>query len=208
MHFIDQIISGLSAVILWMINHFGYAGIVLAMTIESACIPLPSEIIMTFAGFLVSEGVFNLTGVTLAGAAGNLFGSWLAYLAGRYGGRSFLERYGRYFLASPKELAKADQWFSRYGEMTVFLTRLLPVIRTFISLPAGISKMKFFRFSFYSFAGSVPWCLGLALVGKLLGSRWREIGPVFHQFDFIVIIALIAALFWIRRSQVAKKVSE
>jgi membrane protein DedA with SNARE-associated domain len=198
-HIIDDIISYLSQFILWMINSYGYAGILWAMAIESACIPLPSEIIMTFAGFLVSEGTFTLMGVTLAGALGNLVGSWVAYLLGRFGGRSLLEKHGKYFFASPEELAKADRWFLKYGDITVFVTRMLPLIRTFISLPAGISKMNFLKFSVYSFIGSIPWCFSLAYIGKVLGAHWRELGPYFHRFDFIVVIVLILFLIWFRR---------
>ncbi|MBI3593486.1 MAG: DedA family protein [Nitrospirae bacterium] len=191
-----------------MINSYGYAGILLAMVIESACIPLPSEIIMTFAGFLVSEGTFSLAGVTLAGAAGNLIGSWIAYFLGRFGGRGFLERYGKYFFISEAELKKADRWFLKYGEATVFVTRMLPLVRTFISLPAGISKMNFFRFSIYSFVGSIPWCLGLAYVGKVLGNHWRQLGPYFHQFDFIVVIGLVLFIFWFKKMYNMKDTNE
>lgn len=208
MHFIDNLLSFLSQIILWMINSYGYAGILLAMVIESACIPLPSEIIMTFAGFLVSEGTFSLAGVTLAGAAGNLIGSWIAYFLGRFGGRGFLERYGKYFFISEAELKKADRWFLKYGEATVFVTRMLPLVRTFISLPAGISKMNFFRFSIYSFVGSIPWCLGLAYVGKVLGNHWRQLGPYFHQFDFIVVIGLVLFIFWFKKMYNMKDTNE
>ncbi|MBI1823061.1 MAG: DedA family protein [Nitrospirae bacterium] len=204
----DNLLSFLSQIILWMINSYGYAGILLAMVIESACIPLPSEIIMTFAGFLVSEGTFSLAGVTLAGAAGNLIGSWIAYFLGRFGGRGFLERYGKYFFISEAELKKADRWFLKYGEATVFVTRMLHLVRTFISLPAGISKMNFFRFSIYSFVGSIPWCLGLAYVGKVLGNHLRQLGPYFHQFDFIVVIGLVLFIFWFKKMYNMKDTNE
>lgn len=199
MHFIDDILTSLSQIILWMINNFGYAGILWAMAIESACIPLPSEIIMTFAGFLVSERTFTLWGVTLAGAGGNLIGSWIAYLLGRFGGRAFLEKHGKYFFVTEGELQKADRWFMKYGELTVFVTRMLPLVRTFISLPAGISKMNFVRFSMYSFIGSIPWCLGLAYLGKVLGAHWRALGPYFHRFDFIVVLGLAIFLIWFKK---------
>ncbi|MBI1821586.1 MAG: DedA family protein [Nitrospirae bacterium] len=175
------------------------------MAIESACIPLPSEIIMTFSGFLVSVGTFSLTGVTLAGAFGNLLGSWVAYVAGRFGGRKFLENHGKYFLISNEDLIKADQWFLKYGEFTVFATRMLPLVRTFISLPAGISKMNFVKFSIYSFVGSIPWCFGLAYLGKELGVHWRGLGPYFHQFDFLIILGLIFFIFWFKRANGKKK---
>jgi len=198
-HAIDDIISYLSQFILWMIISYDYAGIVLAMTIESACIPLPSEIIMTFSGFLVSKGTYTLMGVTLAGSVGNLLGSWIAYLIGRFGGRRFLEKFGKYIFGLHQELVKADRWFLKHGEITVFITRMLPLIRTFISLPAGISKMNFFKFSIYSFVGSIPWCFVLAYIGKGLGVHWRELSPYFHRFDFVVVIGLVIFMIWFKR---------
>ena len=203
LHFIDTVIALLSDWVLRTITRYGYAGILGSMAIESACIPLPSEIIMPFSGFLVSEGSFSLWGVTMAGAFGNLLGSWVAYYAGKYGGRRFLENCGHYFFVSEDDLLRADRWFYKYGEATVFVTRMLPVVRTFISLPAGIANMDFLKFSIYSFAGSVPWCFGLALLGKVLGAHWHRFGPYFHQFDFLIVFFLIAALFWMKR---AKKV--
>lgn len=205
MNFFDAIIGYLGEWILSIISKYGYSGIVWSMAIESACIPLPSEIIMTFSGFLVSVGTFSLTGVTLAGAFGNLLGSWVAYVAGRFGGRKFLENHGKYFLISNEDLIKADQWFLKYGEFTVFATRMLPLVRTFISLPAGISKMNFVKFSIYSFVGSIPWCFGLAYLGKELGVHWRGLGPYFHQFDFLIILGLIFFIFWFKRANGKKK---
>ncbi len=205
MNFIDTIIGIISQWILGIISTYGYWGILWSMAIESACIPLPSEIIMTFSGFLVSQGTFGMTLVTLAGASGNLIGSWLAYGMGRFGGRRFLEKYGKYFLISHDEIKKADQWFLRFGDVTVFATRLLPVIRTFISLPAGISKMNFFKFSVYTFIGSIPWCFGLAYAGKQLGTHWNQLGPYFHQFDFLILLALLLFIFWVKRANGRKK---
>ncbi|MHB8483561.1 MAG: DedA family protein [Nitrospiria bacterium] len=199
MSVIDSLIESLSQWILSIISNYGYSGIVLSMAIESACIPLPSEIIMTFSGFLVSAGTLSMSGVTLAGALGNLLGSWVAYLAGQYGGRKFLEKYGKYFLISNEDIIKADQWFLKYGDVTVFVTRMLPLIRTFISFPAGISKMNFVKFSVYSFAGSIPWCFGLAYLGKELGAHWRRLGPYFHRFDVIIILGLIFLIYWLKR---------
>jgi membrane protein DedA with SNARE-associated domain len=208
MNFIDTFIGIVSQWILGIISTYGYWGILWSMAIESACIPLPSEIIMTFSGFLVSQGTFNMTPVTLAGASGNLIGSWLAYGMGRFGGRRFLENYGKYFLISHEEIKKADQWFLRFGDFTVFATRLLPVIRTFISLPAGISKMNFFKFSVYTFIGSIPWCFGLAYAGKQLGAHWNQLGPYFHQFDFLILLALILFIFWVKRANGRKKAKD
>jgi len=160
------------------------------MAIESACIPLPSEIIMPFSGFLVYKGVFNLHLASLSGAIGCAVGSAVAYYAGMRGGRPFLERYGKYVLVRRKDIDRADMWFDRYGEPIVFISRLLPVIRTFISFPAGVSKMHFGRFMLYSFAGSVPWCYFLAYVGKVLGQNWHSIREYFHGADALILAVL------------------
>src|SRR5256885_9669461 len=154
-----------------VISQAGYPGLVLLMGIESACIPLPSEIIMPFSGYLVYTGKFNLWAVSVAGAAGCVVGSIVAYGVGMYGGRPFIEKYGRYILISKHDLDLADRWFSRYGELIVFASRLLPVIRTFIAFPAGVAKMNMTRFVVYTFIGSLPWCLGLAYVGQVLGDH-------------------------------------
>ena len=166
---IARIIEILSAFIVATISTLGYAGVILLMAIESACIPLPSEIIMPFAGYLVYTGRFNLWAVGVAGALGCVAGSLIAYAVGMYGGRPLIEKYGRYLLVSRHDLDLADRWFARYGEIIVFASRLLPVIRTFIAFPAGVARMNLTRFVIYTFAGSLPWCLGLAYVGQLLG---------------------------------------
>lgn len=185
--------------IITIINHLGYAGVVLTMAIESACIPLPSEIIMPFAGYLTSTGRFNLWLVAFWGAIGNLLGSWLAYAVGRYGGRPFLEKYGKYILLSRHDMNLADNWFLKHGESTVFFSRLLPVIRTFISLPAGIAKMEFWKFSIFSFAGALPWSLLLAYIGLRLGSHWVDIRVYFHRFDLVIGMILIGGIIWFVR---------
>lgn len=174
------------------ISHSGYAGIVLLMAIESACIPLPSEIIMTFSGYLVHLGRFNLEWVALAGAIGCNAGSMVAYAAGAYGGRPLAERYGRYLLVSKRDLEWAERWFDHYGDATVFFARLLPVVRTFIALPAGIARMNFLRFNAYTFFGSLPWCWALAYLGERLGAHWDAVGPVFHRFDMVIILTCAA----------------
>src|ERR1700704_5563781 len=159
---VGRIIAILSAFIVATISTLGYAGIVLLMAIESACIPLPSEIIMPFSGYLVYTGRFNIWLVSVAGAFGCVVGSLVAYWVGMYGGRPFIERYGRYVLISRHDLDLADRCFARYGELIVFTSRLLPVIRTFIAFPAGVAKMNLPRFVVYTFLGSLPWCLGVA----------------------------------------------
>src|SRR3989449_2366262 len=165
---IARIIEILSGFIVATISALGYSGIVLLMAIESACIPLPSEIIMPFAGSLVYKGEFNLWAVGIAGAVGCVLGSLIAYWVGMYGGRPLIEKYGRYVLISKHDLDLADRWFGSYGEVIVFASRLLPVIRTFIAFPAGVARMNLTRFLAYTFLGSLPWCLGLAYVGLKL----------------------------------------
>ena len=163
---VARIIEILSALIVGTISALGYPGLVLLMGIESACIPLPSEIIMPFSGYLVYTGRFSLWAVSVAGALGCVAGSILAYWVGMYGGRPFIEKYGRYVLVSQHDLDLADGLFARWGEIIVFGSRLLPVIRTFIAFPAGVAKMNLGRFVVYTFFGSLPWCLGLAYVGR------------------------------------------
>ena len=200
---IAKIIEILSAFIVATISTLGYGGVVLLMAIESACIPLPSEIIMPFSGYLVYKGQFNLWAVGVAGAVGCVVGSWVAYYVGLYGGRPFIEKYGRYVLLSRHDLDLADRWFARYGEIIVFASRLLPVIRTFIAFPAGVARMNMTRFTIYTFLGSLPWCVGLAYVGQVLGEQWDKnetLKTWFHRFDFLIgAVILLAAVWWVWR---------
>jgi membrane protein DedA with SNARE-associated domain len=191
-----QILVLLSGFVIRIISGLGYGGIVLAMAIESACIPLPSEVIMPFSGYLVSQGRFSLWGVSVAGALGCTLGSAVAYAAGAYGGRPFILKYGRYVLITPHELDRADRWFARYGIMATFISRLLPVIRTFISLPAGIARIPFGRFLLYAFLGSLPWSWALAYVGMLLGENWDRVGGVLHSLDIVIVIGLGVGAAW------------
>ena len=196
---VEAIIASLSEAVIWTISKLGYTGIVVGMAIESACIPLPSEIIMPFSGYLVWKGEMNLMLVTLSGAIGNVIGSWAAYGIGVYGGRPFIERYGRYVLLSKGELKRSEVWFARYGDATIFFSRLMPVIRTFISLPAGIAKMNPARFTIYTFVGSIPWCFGLAYIGVIFGEHWHVLGPYFQKFDFLMglgLVALVVFFIW------------
>ncbi|HSB74192.1 MAG TPA: DedA family protein, partial [Terriglobales bacterium] len=183
-----KIIAALSAFIIWVISSGGYLGIAILMAIESACIPLPSEIIMPFSGYLVYMGRFKLLWVATVGALGCNLGSAIAYAVGYYGGRPLVEKYGSYILLSRHELDWADRFFARYGNITVFVSRLLPVVRTFIALPAGVARMNQPKFHFYTFIGSWPWCLGLAYVGMKLGQRWDtdpRLRTWFHRFDAV-----------------------
>jgi membrane protein DedA with SNARE-associated domain len=196
---VARIIEVLSAFIVATISTLGYAGVALLMAVESACIPLPSEIIMPFSGYLVYKGQFNLWAVGVAGAFGCVVGSWVAYYVGLYGGRPMIEKYGRYVLLSRHDLDLADRWFARYGEVIVFASRLLPVVRTFIAFPAGVARMNMTRFTLYTFLGSLPWCLGLAYVGQVLGEQWDKnetLKTWFHRFDFLIGAALLAAAVW------------
>ena len=192
MDLFQQILVALSSFVIWLISSLGYTGILVAMTVESACIPLPSEVIMPFSGYLASQGRFSLWGVSLVGGLGCTLGSAIAYAVGAYGGRPFVLKYGRFVFITPHELDRADRWFARYGMAATFISRLLPVVRTFISLPAGIARMPVGRFLFYAFLGSLPWCWVLAYVGWLLGEHWSQVGSVLHSLD-VVIVALLAA---------------
>src|SRR4051812_9206280 len=168
---VAKIIEILSAFIIAVISKLGYAGVVLLMAIESACIPLPSEVIMPFSGYLVYTGRFNLFWVATAGAFGCNVGSVLAYYLGYYGGRPLVEKYGSYIWLSEKELQWADRFFEKYGDWAVFVSRLLPVVRTFIALPAGVARMRQGRFHIFTFLGSWPWCFALAWIGMKLGEQ-------------------------------------
>lgn len=207
---LDHALSVLVSFVVAAISGGGYLGVTGLMAIESACIPLPSEIIMPFAGYLVSVGRFNLIGAATAGAIGCNIGSTIAYLVAAYGGRAAFERWGRYVLIRHEEIDRAERFFARYGAVTVFVGRLLPVVRTFISFPAGLARMPMLKFQIYSFIGSWPWCLALAYVGTVLGARWDSdptLRRLFHEFD-AVIIAVVAAgcawFIWSRWSEVRR----
>ncbi|HYX28119.1 MAG TPA: DedA family protein [Pyrinomonadaceae bacterium] len=196
---IGRLIETLSVFIVATISTLGYGGVVLLMAIESACIPLPSEIIMPFSGYLVYTGRFNIWLVSIAGAFGCVVGSLVAYWIGMYGGRPLIEKYGKYLLISRHDLDLADRWFDRFGEIIVFVSRLLPAIRTFIAFPAGVARMDLKKFVIYTFAGSLPWCLGLAYAGQKLGAQWDKdprLKTLFHRFDFVIGIVIVAAIVW------------
>ena len=188
---VDKILGALSAFIVATIAALGYSGVVLMMAIESACIPLPSEVIMPFAGYLVSTGRFSLQLVAIAGAFGCLLGSYVAYYIGASGGRWFLLRYGRWVLIAPHEIEIADRFFERWGPHAVFFSRMLPVVRTFIAFPAGVARMRLLPFTIYTLAGSYPWCLALAYIGMKLGQHWDTLGPYFHRFDTVIGVLLV-----------------
>ena len=193
----EKILAFLVQFITHVIDVGGYAGIVALMSIESACIPLPSEIILPFAGYLVFLGHFNLLLVATAGAVGCNLGSVVGYWIGAKGGRPLVERYGKWVLMSRHDLDRMTRFFARYGAITVLLARLMPVVRTFIAFPAGIAKMSQVRFHIYTFVGSWPWCFVLAYVGMKLGEKWHtdpRFEQVFHRFHLAVEMGLLALL--------------
>ncbi len=183
----------------------GWPGVVFLMGIESAAIPFPSELIMPLAGWLLieakGESAWMLGLAAFYGALGNLLGSWVAYWISLKGGRPLLKKYGRYVLVTQHEVDRAEQWFQKYGELAVFAARLLPVVRTFISVPAGIARMNIWKFSFYTFIGSYPWSLGLAYGGYKLGENWEDLRRVMRPFDFPIagIMAVLVVWFIYRR---------
>jgi len=181
----------------------GYVGVMLAMTIESAMIPLPSELILPYAGFLISDpsqvepltrGAWNYWIVVIVATIGNTIGSVIGYAIGAWGGRPFLERYGRYLLIRPHEIELADRFFARYGAATAFFSRLLPIVRTFISFPAGVARMPLGKFIFYSAAGALPWSMLLVFAGERLGANWVEIRHALAPFDLLIAVVFVAAV--------------
>jgi membrane protein DedA with SNARE-associated domain len=173
------------------IGDYGLFAVFGLMLLESTGILIPSEAISPFAGYLVSLGKMGFFEAVAAGVSGNLIGSWIAYSVGRFGGRELWLRYGRYLGVRAHHLLLAEKWFEEYGELTVFVSRCVPVVRTFISFPAGAARMDFARFSFYTFLGCVPWVLGLTYLGYLLGENWEEVGTYLHYLDYAVALALV-----------------
>lgn len=197
---LEKLITLVAVWIISVISALGYGGIVLLMAIESACIPLPSEIIMPFSGYLVFKGELLFWGVALAGAVGCVLGSIPAYYLGMYGGRPLVERYGRWLLISHHDLALADRWFERHGEIIIFIGRLLPAVRTFIAFPAGIARMHLGKFMFYTFIGSLIWCALLTYAGMKMGEHWKQLEVYFHEFHMVLVAAaVIFAVWYVRR---------
>jgi membrane protein DedA with SNARE-associated domain len=176
------------------INSIGYWGILLGMVLESACIPIPSEVIMPFGGYLVSTGHLNIIGVILIGTLGNIIGSFISYAIGLWGGKRFIDRFGKYVFLSKKHLESAEKWFDKRGEITVFVSRILPAIRTFISLPAGIARMSLSKFLIYTAIGSVIWSSILTYVGYALGKNWDNIQNFLHPIAYVVAVIVFFIL--------------
>ncbi len=181
----------LSGYITQFISSIGYAGVFILMTLESAALPVPSEVVMPFAGYLAYQGVFNLYLISILGALGCTAGSVLSYYVGYKGGRPFIEKYGKYLFIESSHMQLAEKWFNKYGDRAVFFSRLLPVVRTFISLPAGIGKYDLRKLVTFSFLGSLPWCFALAYVGFRLGPFWKNIIGFFNGLDIVVIVSII-----------------
>jgi len=178
----------------------GWPGVVFLMGVESAAIPFPSELIMPLAGWLLIEAkgdsAWMLGMAAFYGALGNLLGSWVAYWISYKGGRPLLKKYGKYVLVTQHEVDQAEEWFQKYGELAVFASRMLPVVRTFISVPAGIARMNFWKFSFYTFTGSYPWSLGLAYGGFKLGENWEDLRSFMRPFDFPIAAIILVLVVW------------
>jgi membrane protein DedA with SNARE-associated domain len=192
----SSILGTIGGFIISTISSLGYGGIILLMAIQSANIPIPSEIIMPFAGFLAASGQMNLWWITTAGVLGSVMGSLFSYWLGLFGGRPLVEKYGKYLLISKHDLDRSDDWFQKYGEAAVFFGRFLPIIRTFISFPAGVARMNLTKFTIYSFLGSIPWTLGLAYIGQKMGQNWENIRVYFHNFDYLILGLIIFGIIW------------
>jgi len=177
-----------------VVRDLGLPGIFLLMTPESACIPIPSEATMLFAGFNVATGQYSLVAAVTVGVLGNLVGSWIAYAVGYYGRIDVLEKHGKALHVKPSHLQWADRWFARYGSAAVFFSRMVPIVRTFISLPAGVARMPFWRFSALTVAGSIPWVLMLTLVGKSAGANWDRWKDHLHYVDYVVLVLIVAGI--------------
>ena len=192
------------------LGDYGYQAVFVLMVLESACIPIPSELTMVFGGFLVSRGELDFVAVSLIGTVANLVGSWIAYWVGFVGGRPLIHRWGRYVLIRDHEVDRAHDWFERHGEAAVFVSRLLPVVRTFISLPAGVARMPFGRFTVYTFLGCLPWCFALTWAGVLLGDNWETFLRYGRPISYLIATAFVAVIGWwlYRRYRARKRARE
>jgi membrane protein DedA with SNARE-associated domain len=200
-----DIIGAIVDFILNLISSWGYPGIFFLMALESACMPIPSEVVMPFAGYLAYQGEMDFWTIVVVGSLGCTFGSIMAYVAGYYAGRPLILKYGKYFLITEKHLVQAEEWFKKWGPKATFIARLLPVIRTVISLPAGVAKMDFKKFTLYSFVGSVPWNFMLAYAGYILGAEWESIETYYREFEILLAVVGVSAVvvyFWhLRKSK-------
>ena len=187
----------ISQAFLNFIDAWGYLAVVILMAMENACIPVPSELILGFAGYLVSAERITFTGAMIAGMVGGMVGSIFAYVVGATGGRKFVDKYGKYFLIKKSHVDLAQKWFDKYGIRAVFFSRMLPVVRTFISLPAGFARVNFKQFLFYTFAGSLPWTALILWAGVLLGDNWEYLLEIGHEFSLLFIVVSIVIIAWL-----------
>ncbi len=185
-----KIISILVSIATSLILKFGYFGIFFGMTLESSAIPIPSEAIMGFSGYLVSQGHFNFWLAVLAGTLGNFTGATILYSIGKYGGYPFLEKYGKWLHIDKQNIVKAERWFKKYGEVTIFVAQMMPVVRSFIAFPAGILKVSYKKYMLYSMSGIFLWCLLLVYIGNKLGENWENISGYMKPFQNVVILGL------------------
>jgi membrane protein DedA with SNARE-associated domain len=180
-----------------VVHDLGLGGVFLLMLMESACIPIPSEATMLFAGFNVSNGDYSLIAAVAVGVAGNLVGSWIAYGVGYFGRLEWFEKHGHVLFIKPHHIQWADRWFNRYGEVTVFFSRMLPIIRTFISLPAGVARMPFWRFTIFTALGCIPWVFLLTFIGQQAGDNWTKWKNHLHYLDYVVVVCIVIGVVWL-----------
>jgi len=203
---IEQILSTLANFAITIISTLGYGGIFFLMLLQSAAVPIPSEVTMPFSGFLISEGRFMFVWVVIAGVTGNLIGALITYYLGRYGGRPLIERYGKYVLISERDLEITDRFFKRFGALAVFFGRMLPIVSTFISIPAGIAKVKLSKFIIYTFFGALIWNIFLTTIGFQLGENWESLKGIFQKLDWVIFLIIIAGgVWWVYRHIINSK---
>lgn len=180
-----------------VVGDLGLPGIFVLMTLESACIPVPSEPTMLFAGFNVDKGTYSFLAVVSVAVAANVVGSWIAYAVGRFGRYELVHEHGKWLHITPERLAQADRWFEKYGGWAVFFSRMLPIVRTFISLPAGVAKMPFGQFTLYTVLGCIPWMAGLTFIGLQVGENWEKWKDKLHYLDYVVLAAILIGAAWL-----------
>jgi membrane protein DedA with SNARE-associated domain len=180
-----------------VVGDLGLAGVFVLMLLESACIPIPSEATMLFAGFNVDKGEYSLFAAVAVGVLGNLVGSWIAYGVGYYGRLEWFEKHAHHAFIKPHHIRWAENWFDRYGEATVFFARMLPIIRTFISLPAGVARMPFWRFTAFTLLGCIPWVFALTFIGKQAGANWEDWKNSLHYVDYVVVALIVLGVAWL-----------
>lgn len=210
LEFIGSLVQQGINLLLQIISASGYLGVFLLMVLESACMPIPSEVVMPFAGYLASTGQFNIWIVTLVSTLANLVGSVITYVVGLYLGREFILKYGKYILLKKKYLILAEEWFKKYGNKAIFFSRMLPVVRTVISLPAGIGRMEFSKFVLYTFVGSLPWNFAFAYLGYWFGKNWEAVVTASHEFNYIILglAALVVVVLYLLGRRKKKKGEE